>query len=255
MAEDLTQSEQLRRLELEAANLRQLKAMAERLTHELGNAMVPLSVHQQMLAEMLVKGTLDLEFLKVIEQDWADGVKRANRLIHQIRFLARDALLAHDAFPLGPVIEEAYAEARKHQPAKDADLSFENVSQPAIVTGDRDALRHALSEVILNALQANPAAPKIGVRLRADSNGTGVKGLQIEVQDNGSGFTPEAAQKAFAPFFTTRNVGLGLGLTVSRKIIETHHGKLEIVPPNPGQIQTGIVRISLPIEPILHSAI
>ena len=54
-------------------------------------------------------------------------------------------------------------------------------------------------------------------------------------------------QRAAAPFYTTRNVGLGLGLAVSRKIIETHHGKLEIVPPKTGH--AGIVRISLPAEP------
>jgi signal transduction histidine kinase len=99
---------------------------------------------------------------------------------------------------------------------------------------------------MLNALQANPSDPKIGVRLQADANGGTAPGLQIEVQDNGAGFSPEAAQQASAPFFTTRNVGLGLGLTVTRKIIETHHGKLEIVAPKSGQ--AGVVRISLPLE-------
>ena len=67
------------------------------------------------------------------------------------------------------------------------------------------------------------------------------------MQDNGAGFTAEAAKKVPAPFFTTRNVGLGLGLTVSQKIIETHHGKLEIVPAQSGQ--SGVVRVSLPLEP------
>jgi len=100
---------------------------------------------------------------------------------------------------------------------------------------------------MLNALQANPGDPKIGVRLQTESNGTGAHpALQIEVQDNGAGFTPEAMQKAPAPFFTTRNVGLGLGLTVSRKIVETHHGKLEIVQPKSGH--AGLVRIRLPLE-------
>jgi nitrogen fixation/metabolism regulation signal transduction histidine kinase len=70
--------------------------------------------------------------------------------------------------------------------------------------------------------------------------------LEIEIQDNGAGFSPEALEKVPQPFFTTRNVGLGLGMTVSRKIIETHHGKLEIMPPKTGQ--PGIVRISLPVE-------
>jgi len=112
-------------------------------------------------------------------------------------------------------------------------------------------LKHAFTEVILNALQANPANPKIGVRLHEDSRANGVHGLQIEVQDNGAGFSAEAAQKASSPFFTTRNVGLGLGLTVSRKIIETHHGKLEIVQPKTGH--SGIIRISLPVESSAHS--
>jgi signal transduction histidine kinase len=107
-------------------------------------------------------------------------------------------------------------------------------------------LKHALAEVMLNALQANPTDPKIGVRLHTETNGGSAAAIQIEVQDNGGGFTPEALQRAPAPFYTTRNVGLGLGLTVSRKILETHHGKLEILQTKAGK--TGLIRISLPLE-------
>jgi signal transduction histidine kinase len=244
MVEDLTQSEQLRRLEVEAANLRLVRTMADRLAHEVGNAMVPLSTHQQLLADKYK----DPEFRASLDAALADGVKRVTRLINQMRFLARDSVVSQEAFPLNPLIEEAYEEARKHQPVKTAQFKYEDEAKPIVMTGDRAALKHALTEVILNALQANPADPKIGVRLHADANGNGIiRDLQIEVQDNGSGFTAEAALKAPSPFFTTRNVGLGLGLTVSRKIIETHHGKLEIVPRKSGQ--SGIVRISLPVEP------
>jgi len=248
MVEDLTQSEQLRRLEVEAANLRLVRTMADRLAHEVGNAMVPLSTHQQLLADKYK----DPEFRASLDVALADGVKRVTRLINQMRFLARDSLISNEAFPMNPLIEEAYEEARKHQPVKAAQFKYEDEDKPIVMTGDRAALKHALTEVLLNALQANPSDPKIGVRLHADSNGNGiVHDLQIEVQDNGVGFSPEAAQKAPSPFFTTRNVGLGLGLTVSRKIIETHHGTLEIVPRKTGQ--SGIVRISLPIEPMATS--
>ena len=244
MAEDLTQSEQLRHLEIEAANLRLVKTMADRLTHEIGNAMVPLSTHQQLLADKWK----DPEFRASLDLAMADGVKRVTRLLNQMRFLARDTLASHESFPVAPLIEEAYQEACKYQPVKSAQLRYDQAGKPVIVSGDRAALKHALAEVMLNALQANPNDPKIGIRLHTETNGGGnAAALQIEVQDNGGGFTPEALQRGAAPFYTTRNVGLGLGLTVSRKILETHHGKLEILQSKSGK--TGLIRISLPLEP------
>jgi len=242
VVDDLTQSEQLRRLELETANLRLVKTMADRLAHEVGNAMVPLSTHQQLLAEKYK----DPEFRASLDTALAEGVKRVTRLVNQMRFLARDALTTSEPIPLSPLIEEAYQEARKYQPVKAGQLKYDNGGKPVFITGDRAALKYALTEVMINALQANPTEPKVGVRLEADADLASAPGLQIEVQDNGGGFTPDAAQKAVLPFFTTRNVGLGLGLTVTRKIIETHHGKLEIVPPKTGR--NGIIRISLPMD-------
>jgi nitrogen-specific signal transduction histidine kinase len=123
MVEDLTQREQLRRLEVETAKLRLVKDMADRLTHEIGNALVPLSVHQQMLAEKLEQQKVDPDFLTSMEHDLADNVKRVTRLTNQMRFLARDTLLSQEAFPLGPVLEEAFQEARRHQPVTTAQLT------------------------------------------------------------------------------------------------------------------------------------
>lgn len=242
--DDQTQSEQLRKLEVEASNLRMVKTMADRLAHEVGNAMVPLSTHQQLLAEKY----RDAEFRASLDTALAEGVKRVNRLINQMRFLARDSMASAEPIPLTPLIEEAYQEARKYQPVKASQLKYDTAGKPVFVTGDRAALKHALTEVLINALQANPTDPKVGVRLESGPNGGGADGLHIEVQDNGGGFTLEAMQKAVAPFYTTRNVGLGLGLTVTRKIIETHHGKLEIVPPQTGH--PGVVRISLPMDKV-----
>ena len=247
-ADDLTQTEQLQHLEVEAANLRLIKSMADRLAHEVGNAMVPLSTHQQLLAEKFK----DKEFRESLDHAMADSVKRVSRLINQMRFLAREGQLEQEVFGVENLIEDAYQEARKHQPAEAAQLKCENGGKPIVITGDRAALKHALAEIMLNALQANPKTPTIGVRLQTGTNSEGGQNVQIEVQDNGAGFTAEAAGKVPSPFFTTRNVGLGLGLTVSQKIIETHRGKLEIIPPQTGQ--HGIVRVSLPMEPAIATA-
>ena len=241
-ADDLTQTEQLRKLEVEAANLRLIKTMADRMAHEIGNTMVPLSTHQQLLAEKYK----DAEFRQSLDHALAAGVKRVTRLINQMRFLAREGQLEPEAFAVEKVIQEAYEEARKHQIAETSQLQYENGGKPVVITGDRAALKHAFAEIMLNAMQANPKKPTVGVRLHTAANKDGKQDLQIEIEDNGSGFTAETAQKVPSPFFTTRNVGLGLGLTVSRKIIETHHGKLEIVPPQTGQ--HGVVRVSLPMD-------
>jgi signal transduction histidine kinase/DNA-binding NarL/FixJ family response regulator len=247
-AEDLTQTEQLQKLELEAENLRLIKSMADRMAHEIGNTMVPLSTHQQLLAEKYD----DKEFRESLDHALADGVKRVTRLVNQMRFLAREGYIEQQTFPVGKLIEDAYKEARKYHPGEAAKLQCEKNGQTFNITGDRAALKHALSEIMLNALQANPKAPTVDVLLHTSPGKGGGQDLQIEIQDSGSGFTAEAATKALSAFFTTRNVGLGLGLTVSRKIIETHHGKLEIIPPQSGQ--SGVVRVSLPMEPAISTA-
>jgi nitrogen-specific signal transduction histidine kinase/DNA-binding response OmpR family regulator len=240
-ADDLSQSEQLRRLEVEAANLRLVRTMADRLAHEIGNAMVPLSTHQQLLAEKFT----DAEFRDSLDHALAGGVKRVSRLLNQMRFLAREGQIQPEVFGVEKLIEEAYQDAMQQQPLEGAQLKFENNSKPLVLSGDRAALRHALSEIMLNALQANPKSPLIGVRLQTVGGGANCA-VTIEVQDSGGGFTAEAARKIPSPFYTTRNVGLGLGLAVSQKIIETHHGKLEIVPS-----PSGLVRVSLPAETAL----
>jgi signal transduction histidine kinase len=240
-ADDLTQSEQLHTLKLETANLRLIRTMADRLAHEIGNAMVPLSTHQQLLAEKFS----DAEFRESLDLAMADGVKRVTRLINQMRFLARDGQVQPESFAVEKLVEEAYQEARRQQPVEGAKMKLENGGKIYNFTGDRAALKHALAEIILNALQANLKTPHIGVRLQANGS-NGDRALSIEVQDTGEGFSPEAAKRVPAPFYTTRNVGLGLGLAVCRKIIETHHGTLEIVPS-----PSGLVRVSLPMETML----
>jgi two-component system sensor kinase FixL len=203
--------------------------------------MVPLSTHQQLLAEKFQ----DPEFRESLDAALAGGVKRVSRLLNQMRFLAREGQVHTEVFGVEKLIEDAYEDATQQQPIEGAQLKFENSGQPLVVSGDRAALKHALSEIMLNALQANPQRPQIGVKLQS-AGGAGNHALTIEVQDNGGGFTAEAARRVPSPFYTTRNVGLGLGLAVSQKIIETHHGKLEIVPS-----PSGLVRVSLPAESAL----
>lgn len=236
-AEDLTESEQLSRLEIEAGKLRLLNRMADRLAAEVGNAITPLNTAQQLLAEKLKEPEYRDEL-----DTMSASLKRVERMTSQMRFLAREGHLKQDSFAVNELVEESFREAARHQGGRKPQFKFEGVDKTVSMIGDRDALKHALSEVMLNALQANPQSPKINVSLRPATI-NGARSVTIEVQDNGGGFSTEAISSVPVPFQTTRSTGLGLGLTVSQKIIETHHGTLEIVPS-----ETGVVRISLPAE-------
>jgi len=142
------------------------------------------------------------------------------------------------------LIEDAFHEAQKFVTRKPANLVYDSGGQAPMVAGDRAGLKQAFSEVMLNALQANPPNAPVHVRTGLDIDAGG-RWVRIEVRDAGPGFTAEAAQRAVEPFFSTRNVGLGLGLAVTRKIIETHRGKIEIAPKDAEK--SGMVRISLPL--------
>ncbi len=243
LVEDFTQTERLQRLEVEATNLRMIKTMGERLAHEVGNAVVPLSTHQQLFAEKYD----DPEFRASLNAALTEGVKRISRLGQQMLFLAQDRTGMADSITVSQLIEEAFREAQKHHQEQPVYLQYETGGQAFTLNGDRAGLKHALAEVMLNAVQANPPMPKVKVTTHADTDIAGTRWVHIEIQDSGAGFTKEAARKVPEPFFTTRNVGLGLGLAVSRKIIETHRGRLKIADPRTGQ--SGLVTISLPLSP------
>jgi len=242
VVEDFTQTEQFKRLEVETANLRLIKTIAERLAHEIGNALVPISTYQQLMGEKF----RDAEFRASFDQALSQGVRRVARLTSQMRFLAHEGATSREAFPVGQLIEDAFKEVQQQASVKSAALKYEDKKHPIILAGDRPALKHALTEVLLNAVLANPANPTIMVRTDSDSSNNGTGWMHIDVQDNGPGFAPDAIKRATEPFFTTRTVGLGLGLAVTRKIIEMHSGSLNIVPSH-GQ-QAGLVRITLPMN-------
>jgi signal transduction histidine kinase len=242
VVEDCTAVDNLRQLEIETANLRLVQQMAERLAHEIGNAVVPISTHQQLLHD---RGA-DPDFQASLASAMEEGVKRVSRLVDQMRFLARDHISRVESVPVKQLIEEAFREARAYHPSTTVLLQYESAGEPLSVTCDRQGLQHAFAEIILNALQASSSSCQVHVRTRTDTDSNGSRWARIEVQDSGSGFTVEAAGKAAEPFYTTRKVGLGLGLAVTSKIIQTHAGKMEIPPPRHGV--PGLVRISLPLE-------
>jgi signal transduction histidine kinase len=230
-------------LEIETANLRLVQKIASHLAHEIGNAVVPLSTYQQLIEER----HLDPDFRKSLSVTISDGVKRINRLSQQLLYLSQE-LTCKESIVIVSLLEAAFADAQStmNMPEKNGCLQIEPATDMSSCLGNVRALRHALAELFLNALQGNPKDPQVRVYLDCDPGGLANNSLRIEICDNGAGFVKEAIQNLFRPFFTTRTVGLGLGLAVARTIIKQHNGHIEVPALAQGK---GLVVVSLPMLP------
>jgi nitrogen-specific signal transduction histidine kinase len=240
LIEDVTQAERTKSLEIESAKLRLMAGMSEHLAHEIGNALVPISTCQQLLKERWS----DPEFRASLDGAMCDSVHRIGRLAQQMLYLSRDKFENMEPIPADLLVSEAFAMAQNSLSSKASRLVFEK-KESFNLTGDRAALKLAFSEILLNAIQASPETPEAHVRIHKGSNARSQL-VQIEIQDAGPGFTTDALRNAQQPFFSTRNIGVGLGLTVSRKIIEAHHGQLDVGCGETGA--NGLVCVSLPIK-------
>lgn len=239
IGEDLSQAEKLKKLEIETANLRLMREMAERSVHDIGNALVPLVTHHEMLRTK----ARDPHFLASLDNALTESVRRITRRLEQLRYLAKDELGELQRFSLGELLEAAFADAKLHAGVETAQLITEDYRKLVLV-GDAASLKRAFSELFLNAIQANPAQPHVQLRIESRPLDHSRPGYQIEIEDTGPGFTPEEVAKAGTAFWSRRAVGMGLGLAVARKIIAMHRGRFQVRPAWEGH--GGLVIVWLP---------
>jgi signal transduction histidine kinase len=109
-----------------------------------------------------------------------------------------------------------------------------------MIVGDRKQLQQVLWNIILNGMQAMDERGVMTISL-TEQSGTAI----IAVTDTGSGISAEDIENIFKPFFTTKHKGTGLGMTISRRIVEQHHGSMTITS-RPGEGTT--VTIQLPLK-------
>jgi len=238
LLDDVTQADRAQQMEIEAANLRLVRKMAEQLAHEIGNSLVPLSTSQQLLSE----GKDDPAIRREVTGIMGDSVRRISRLARQMQYLSRDGLRRVESVPLAKLMDDAFQEAHAENPRASARLHYESGGQAHSLTAERAGLQHALAEVLLNALQATPDDQPVEVVSSSETQPDGSRWVRIDVRDAGRGFDAESAARATEPFYSQRTVGLGLGLTVTRKIVELHRGRLDVHRTTPGTVS-----ISLPV--------
>ena len=171
-----------------------------------------------------------------------EQMKMLNRIASQTLGFAR---VSDSPKPID-LIDLAEAALRIHQRTIEAKKIHLVKELPAEVVAEvkQGQLLQVVSNLLKNALDALPEAGTLSLRLRKRADQ-----IDLIVADNGQGIRPEHLEKIFEPFFTTKKeTGNGLGLSLSKRIVEDHHGKITIRSSVRPERQGTVLRITLPVS-------
>ncbi|KFA92933.1 hypothetical protein Q664_12515 [Archangium violaceum Cb vi76] len=219
-----------------------LGELSASVAHEVRN---PLGVIANSVAALsrLVEPThgTSWELLGVMGEE----VARLDHLINGLLDFARPQVPRLLPQPLGPVVDGALEAASRTQPQAPR-VRVTRDMEPALPDAPLDAqlLHLALSNLFTNALQAMPQGGTLHIGLGQVPARGGVPRAHVSITDSGPGIPPEVMARLFEPFYTTKASGTGLGLAIVRRIVEAHHGSVE-VHSTPGQGTTFIVLLPL----------
>lgn len=223
LLEDFTRIRAAQRAEIESSNLKLISLIARRFAHEIRNSLVPLTTHEQLFDAEIG----DPDFRESLKTALARETQRIQRFTDQMLLLDRSDQPAAELAPLDEILHASFEKSRAYAGGA-AELEIKSDLPPVMLRCNRASLAHAFQEIFLNGLQSAGENRLVTVALNATPTADGRAELLIHVRDSGGGFSPESVPRATEPFFTTRNTGVGLGLTIARRVIEAHHGSLEV---------------------------
>ncbi len=223
LIEDFTQILSAQRAEIETSNARLIALIARRFAHEIRNSLVPLSTHHQLLdTDYANEG-----FRDSLKASLGRETARIQRFTEQMLFLSQPPYPADCLVKLASLLRESFRHANQAL-GLSCELELTGLEEDVSIRAHRASLMHAMEEIFLNALQEGGDRGPISVHANTSEDDEGHSRITLGFSNPGEGFAPEVAARATEPFFTTRNTGVGLGLTVARRIIENHSGVLEV---------------------------
>jgi signal transduction histidine kinase len=162
------------------------------------------------------------QFLRILSSI-KDEIARLKHLVNDLLNYGRPAQLAVETVDVRKLVCDTMSLVRPQADEQGVAITVEEPDLPAEVIGDRERLKSCLSNIAINALQAMPNGGRLVTRVE-QSNGM----IEINMTDTGIGISEESIAKVFEPYFSTKQAGFGLGLAVTRKIVEEHHGSIEV---------------------------
>jgi len=219
----------------------QMQLMLSGIAHEVRNPLGGMELFSGLLREELADDEARLEMLERIERELA----YLKKVVEDFLDFARRRQPELRNVPLGALLTEASEVLSAEAAAREVKLALDIPEADLVVLGDAEQLRRVLLNLGRNAAQASSAGQEVRLGCRAISDDEAA----LEVTDQGPGIPEEKQEEIFAPFFTTREKGSGLGLALARKVVLEHGGRLELES-EAGQGCT--FRVVLPRATIVH---
>lgn len=223
-----------------------LGELAGSLAHELNQPLAAILSNSQVGRRSLAHDSPDLVEMGAILDDVIADTKRAGGIVHGMRAMfKKDSLPGLEPLDLNAIVGEVTGLLNGEIVARRARFEFTPGANLPLVMASRIELQQVLINLILNALDATREVPEgtsVAILTKFESGM-----VSAIVKDDGPGITPEMEARLFEPFATTKEKGLGLGLSISRGIVTRFGGELELVRDEgwPG----AIFRLSLPTSP------
>jgi signal transduction histidine kinase/CheY-like chemotaxis protein len=229
ISERIVAQEKLQQVQAEFAHAARLSVLGE-LTASIGHEVM------QPLAAMRINGETSLRWLdrsepnvpkaRKLMQHVIDDAGRAADIIARIRTMAAGRAPRQTPVGLQDVIEESMLFLRQELESKGVTVSLDLAPALPQVTGDRTQLQQVVVNLAINATQAMAQSGSTHRSLRVQTMLSDLETVSCVVEDSGPGIDPKHLSHLFDHFFTTKDSGMGMGLTISRSIIEAHSGKI-----------------------------
>ncbi len=222
-------------------HLRILGSMSATLAHEIRNPLGAMKGLTQLAQEELPEDHRTQELMKTVISE----AERLEKLVTSLLNFARPAAPQLREFDFLQAVSAVHEMLRPRAAEQNIALSLDAGTQPLPIRSDPDGIRQVLFNVLLNALDATPPGGDVTFRARADSRGGR---LHVEIDDTGPGLPAVDPEELFQPFMTTKTQGTGLGLAVTRRIVESLGGKIAL-----SNLPDGGARCSMELP--LHSPV
>jgi len=195
------------------------------IAHEVNQPLTAIVTNANFCLRQFASATANSDKLREAISEIVNDGTRASAVISRIRALLQKSAPERVAVDINQIIQEVTLLLRRELTRNLVSLRTDRGTDLPLVSCDRVQLQQVLINLVMNGIEAMRMASDRPRELIIKS-ARHPDGVLVQVQDSGTGFNSEHADRIFEPFFTTKPDGTGMGLSISRSIVESHGGRL-----------------------------